>query len=469
MSSNPHILFYVSDSLRADHVSSFGYDRKTTPNVGALATDGVSLRNTFSQSIWTVPSSVSILSGLYPSTHSATTTYDQVPDNIPRIAERLRNQGYATAAFSSVTQVSERRNFHLGFDTFDEIFKENPPHESDSAKHCTDHVIDWIEDLDEEQPFFSFVWSFGTHEPYEPRAGVFSDDETPINGSVDALANASYEQRDAVNDVYDDAIRHSDEQFGRLIEYLKANDLYEDTIIVFTSDHGEILSDHGRMEHAPRFLQKGAQRLALEICEQYKLFDQYGRVGHLVVLPYDGLIHVPAIIKPPATRDWSGSRDELVQTIDLMPTVAELVGIDFETQGKSLLPLIEDGEAINEYVYSDSTQSNGIGRFKSVRSLDHKYIREKLDRTSELDHLTLGKTAFSLLRNLVVESEVLFDVSDGETEDVKSEYPDIFREFRNEYEDWERSNADATEKYVSESAVVDDEVREELKNLGYLE
>jgi len=468
MPSQPNVLFFVSDSLRADHISSFGYDRETTPNVDALASDGVRLENVFSQSIWTVPSSVAILTGLYPAVHGATTTYDRIPDNVPRIAERLRQQGYATAAFSAVTQVSKRRNFHPGFDYFDEIFKEHSAHDSDSAKLCTDRPIDWLDSLDDDQPFFSFVWSFGTHEPYEPRAGVFSDDSTPIDGSMEAINDAGYDQRDAVRDVYDDAIRHSDAQFGRLVDYLKRNDLYEDTIIVFTSDHGEILSDHGRMEHAHPWVQKAGRTLAPSVSENFKLFDQYGRVGHLVVLPYDGLIHVPAVVKP-VERDWSGSRDQLVQLIDLMPTIADLVGVDFEAQGQSLVPLIEDGEIINEYVYSDTTQSKGVGQFKSVRSHDHKYIREKLDRTSEREHLKLGKTAFSLLRWAVVENELLFDVSDGEREDVKDERPELFRKFQHAYEEWKSRNADAGDQYISERAEVDDGVREELKNLGYLE
>lgn len=469
MPSQPNILFYVSDSLRADHVSSFGYERATTPNVDALAEDGVRLENTFSQAIWTVPSSVSILTGLYPATHSATTTYDRIPDNVPRIAERLQAAGYATAAFSAVTQVSERRNFDPGFETFDEIFQDHSAHESDSATLCTDRTIDWLDGIDGDDPFFGFVWSFGTHEPYEPRAGEFTDESTPINGSVSALADATYEQRDAVRDVYDDAIRYSDEQFGRLVDYLKEEGMYENTVVVFMSDHGEILSDHGRMEHAPERLQNAAKRAASGACEKYKLFDQYGRVGHLVVLPYDGLIHVPAVVKPPSTRDWNGSRDALVQTIDLMPTIADLTGVTFETQGESLLPLIEDGESINEYVFSDSTQSNGVGRFKSVRSRGYKYIRERLDFTSELEHLTAGKTAFSVLRRLVVEPELLLDTTAGETEDVKHEHPDQFSTLQNVYADWERTNAEATEEYITETAVVDDTVKEDLKNLGYLE
>lgn len=460
MPSQPNILFFVSDSLRVDHVSSFGYERKTTPNVDALAADGVRLESTFSQSIWTVPSSVSILTGLYPAVHSATTPYDRIPDNVPRIAEGLQRQGYATAAFSAVTHVSKRRNFNPGFGYFDEIFNEHYAHDSDSAKFCTDRPIDWIDSLDDSQPFFSFIWSFGTHEPYEPRAGVFSDDSTRID-------DAGYDQRDAVRDVYDDAIRHSDTEFGRLVDYLKRNSLYEDTIIVFTSDHGEILSDHGRMEHAHPWVQKVGRSLAPGITERFKLFDRYGWVGHLVVLPYDSLIHVPVVIKP-AERDWAGSRDQLVQSIDLMPTIADLVGIDLETQGQSLVPLIEDGKTINEYVYSDTTHWKGVGRFKSVRSQDHKYVREKLDRTPQREHLKFGKTVFSLLRWAVVKNELLFDISEGEREDVKDERPDLFREFQQEYQEWEEKNAAAGDEYVTERAVVDDDVKEELKNLGYL-
>jgi arylsulfatase A-like enzyme len=431
--------------------------------------DGVRLSNAFSQSIWTVPSSVSILTGLYPKTHRATTTYDQIPDDAPRIAKRFQSLGYSTGAVSSVTQVSQRRNFHRGFDKFCEIFKENPSHKSDSAKLCTDNVVDWFETIGTDKPFFAFVWSFGTHEPYEPRAGVFSDETTSIDGSVNALADASYEHRNAVCDVYDDAIRHADAQFGRLVDYLKKTGQYDNTLIVFTSDHGEILSEHGRMEHAPDLLQKTAKRFAPRFCSKYSLFDRYGRVGHQVILPYEELIHVPAVIKPPAELDWQGEQDGLAQTIDLMPTVADAVGIDFPTQGQSLRPLVENGEEINQYVYSDTTQTSGVGRFKSVRSLEHKYIREEIDRTSKLEHLTLGKTAFSIFRNLVVDSELLLDINGGEMHDLKHSLPDRLEEFRSAFRKWEDRNERAADKYVTERARVNESVREELKNLGYLD
>jgi len=379
MTETPNVLFYVSDSLRADHISCLGYHRETTPYFDALADDGLLFEQMFSQAIMTVPSSVSILTGLYPETHGALATYAGIPSGAPRIARRFRSNGYATAAISSIVQVAERRNFAPGFDYFDEIFAKHEVYAEDAAKLCTDTTIEWLETVDD--PFFAFVWSVGPHEPYWPREGMFADthSDRDIDGSVESLAQATFDQRQRVVNLYDDAVHHSDAEFGRLVQYLQDTSRYENTIIVHVADHGELLHEHGRMEHAYEPIQRVAKRVFPGFCENHRLFEQYGRVGHLTILPYDELIHVPAVLKPAGETGLCGSTAEMVETVDLMPTVADLVGFPFETQGDSLREVMRGIASGKDHVFVDTAMSYGLGRTKAVRSDEFKLVRNEIE------------------------------------------------------------------------------------------
>lgn len=469
MSDQPNIIFYVSDSLRADHLSCYGYDRETSPNIDRLAEDGVRFEQCFSQAYKTVESSVSILTGLYPPAHGARTTYDVVPDDVPRIATRLREQGYTTAGFSTLVQISERRNFDEGFDTFEELFRSERAENgvTDWARVCTDRTIEWVDEHDE-GPFFLFIWSNGTHDPYAPRANVFADAEPDhdIDGSLDSLRNTGSEQTSAVRDLYDDTIRHADKEFGRLIDALAERGLYDETALVFTGDHGELLSEHGRLEHAYRPLRWGLRTLAPGVVEKQTLFEPGAFVGHLATLPYEELLHVPAVIKPPGSGGGE-TRDALVETIDLMPTVADLAGTTLETQGESLRPLFEADGEFKEYVYSDTAISRGLTQSRSVRSREHKLVRTDWDwsRLRSREALELEHGLFSALKKLMCRSELLFELP-NEDVDVASQQSGKQAKLRRVLDDW---LADSTgwELGVATSEL-DEETEKQLRELGYI-
>lgn len=208
-----------------------------------------------------------------------------------------------------------------------------------------------------------------------------------------------------------------------------------------------------------------------DVCKEYKLFDQYGWVNHITLLPYEELLHVPAILKlPPGTGESGKSREELVQLIDLMPTIADYLDVPLRTQGQSLRPVIEDDEAVNEVVCSDSAMTYGLGRLKSVRSKEFKYIEDGLHYDRDLiDDLKLSRTAFSFVRSAVTDSETLFELTEGEEENLRKRYPDVTNELRTKLKDWESLNRDEGEQYFSENIESTEEIQEQLRNLGYLE
>lgn len=465
MPDKPNIIFYVSDSLRADHVSCYGYDRETSPNVDRLANDGIRFEQCFAQAVKTVEASVSVLTGLYPPAHRAHTTYHGVPPDAPRITHKLRKQGYTTAGFSSVVQLPTRRGFGAGFDTFEELFRTHRATDgfTDWAKICTDQTIEWL-DKQDESPFFLFVWTDGIHDPYAPRANVFSDEnpESPIDGSLGSLQSAEKEQADVVCDLYDDAIRHSDEHFGRLLDYLERTGLYDETLIVFLGDHGEILSEHARLEHAYAPARYAFQKAVPNFCRSYTLFEPGAHVGHLGALPYDELLHVPAIVKPPGGTCRGVTRNGLVETVDLMPTVADLAGVGFETQGVSLVPLFDDDKPFKQYVYSDTAISRGVTNLRSVRTPEYKLIRTdwELSRLRHVQSLDIENTLLSKFQKLLTRSELFFDLPDEKT-NIASKNPELRDVLAERLDTWIQRGHDSFSG--AEISDIDEESRNQMQ------
>lgn len=471
MTDAPNVLWYVSDSLRADHLSSYGYDRETTPHIDQLAADGLRFDRMFAQAYKTVESSVSILTGLYPPAHRARTTYVSIPAAAPSLPERLSTAGYRTLGLSSLVQLSERRGFDRGFDRFEELFRSHKTDTgpTDWAAVCSDQAIEWLQDQDtDEAPFFVFIWSNGTHDPYAPRAGVFSetDADHPVDGSLESLRNADPEHVDRVRNLYDDTIRHADAEFGRLLSFLKQTGRYDETAVVFTADHGELLSEHGRLEHAPPTAKRAISWLAPELTRSRTMFEPGAFVGHLGTLPYEELLHVPAIIKPPGGGPGE-CRSGLTETVDLVATIADCCGIELDTQGRSLRPLFDVDQPFKEYVFSDTAISRGLTQFQSVRSTDHKLVRTAWapDRLRSRDALEIKHALLSVLQRTLVADELLFEVPD-ESRNISQQHPDKRASLASELDQWLERSADR--ELESERSALDAETERQLQELGYM-
>lgn len=461
----PNVLIWVADSLRADHVGCYGHKRNTTPRIDGLASEAWVFEQAFSQAIWTSPSSASIITGCYPPSHNAYQLNDRIPDSIPRAAKAFENNGYETVGVSTLDYVSSYRGHASGFKTFAEPFKDTDPTSLDGAREVADHFLGWFDQRDNpEKPFLYFGWSIGTHVPYNKRADEFSPKSTDVPISIPELQSASADDAKFIKDTYDDAIRYEDQQLGRVLDTLREAGIYDDTIVVVLSDHGEIFDEHGYMEQAGDFFQRTLSTVAPKLTTSKRLFDQYGFSGHQAILPYEELIHIPLIIKPPNSES-ENRVNGLVESIDIMPTIVDMaIDKDLGVDGQVIGP----DHGGKSFVYSESPVKDGLTLDRSIRN--EKWKLTTIDRLPirgvSLKNIGL-RDIFSIGRSVAIKDPVLFDVDSDEKYNYYMEEKPMGSELKQKIRDWvsecESNNwaSEVAEDYSSS------EVDERLSALGY--
>jgi arylsulfatase A-like enzyme len=317
----PNVLFMVLDAVRADHLSCYGYQGKTTPNIDRISREGALFVNAFSAAPWTVPSHASMFTGLYPSQHQADWGHVYLDRSFPTLAERLRDIGYQTVGFSENVFVGHNFGLARGFDEFHEAWR-RPLVVRAIAKIAT-RVLGYKERLEyaersvgiferwlsnnnhREKPFLAFLNLMAAHLPRYPRPAFGSGDWPkeslariePVNLIPERYYLPGYklnQQELAIMvDIYDSEISYLDSQIGDLISFLAKAGILDETILVLTSDHGENFGEHGLIEH------------------QFCL--------------YDTLLHVPLILRYPALLKPERVETR-VSTVFLAKTVMALVG-----------------------------------------------------------------------------------------------------------------------------------------------
>ncbi|TMB17313.1 MAG: sulfatase, partial [Deltaproteobacteria bacterium] len=265
----PNVVLIVVDTLRADHLSCYGYTGIRTPHIDRLAGDGLRYANTFSQASWTRPSIATILSGLYPSSHGAIHKADILPDRVDTLAENLQRFGYRTVGFADNANISPAFNFQQGFDEYRYLaptffFLANEPaaqlalysglrlirerflshrvdvhHYYQPAEVVTAEVTAWLAHGAERQPFFLFIHYMDAHDPYMVH---------PFNGEGYARVanpNPPPAVAERYRQLYDGGIAYLDEHVGALFDTLRARNLYDRSLVALTADHGEEFQEHG--------------------------------------------------------------------------------------------------------------------------------------------------------------------------------------------------------------------------------
>ena len=343
----PNVLVYVVDCLRADHVGAYGYPLPATPTLDALAEDGVVLEELMSCAPWTKPSTGFLFTSLLPMYHQARTIDDALPYERLTLAEAFRASGYTTAAWVANPVIKPRVFFfNQGFDRWVDLrtFKARSAGqhinalESDAAD-ITNGVLPWLEE-NRGRSFFLYLHSLDLHFGYRPRPPF---DEIFVKTAEEGLT------RD--RELYDNELAYNDREIGRLVEALKALELYDETLLLVTADHGEEFGEHDFTRHGKTLFREA--------------------------------LHIPGILKLPHSEKAGRRIPSLVGNIDLAPSLLELAGLPVPSvfQGRSIAPLLEGGETSERRLLAELVAPKFVSY--AVYDEDHKYIRELVPTPKE--------------------------------------------------------------------------------------
>jgi arylsulfatase A-like enzyme len=311
----PHGIILISfDTLRADHLGIYGYHLNTSPSIDAFAKESIVFENALVQAPWTLPSHMSIMTSLYPTSHGVVKADLRLADEHVTLAELLRAGGYQTAAFTSGGPMSEVYGFDQGFDTYD--------HKWITIEQLLPKVKKWL-DTNNSNPFFIFIHCFDIHYPYKPPPpynAIFHD--FPYTGrlipsSKTLLAIGENELQVTDDDLrhfralYDGGIRYADAKIGEFLSYLRDSGLEDRSLIIITADHGEEFKEHGSVLHNQLYYRPNLQ--------------------------------VPLIMRIPNYPRREIRISEFVQSIDVLPTILDAARLPShpKAQGRNLLPSIK--------------------------------------------------------------------------------------------------------------------------------
>ena len=293
-SSAFNILLITLDTTRADHLGCYGYPRAKTPSLDGLAREGIRFARVYCPAPVTLPSHISILSGLYPVTHGVRNNGHHLQSGIKTLAEILKGRGYATAAFVSSFSVDSRFGIGRGFDVYDDTFQAQASLKSANAERRAEGTFSrfsrWLENNSGNR-FFAWVHYYDPHLPYDPPPPYREE----FSGRL-----------------YDGEIAYMDNYVGAIMERLETKGILEKTIIVVAGDHGEGLGD--KVE-----------------------------IGHGIFL-YEGVLRVPLIFHNLRFFPRPRASESEVRLVDVAPTILDLIGLKDEAagmQGQSLVPRLK--------------------------------------------------------------------------------------------------------------------------------
>ena len=328
----PNVILITIDTVRADHVGCYGATGIQTPTLDALARDGIVFERAISQVPLTWPSHAAILTGTYPFQNGVQDFTGQPLDpKFRTVTEAFKRSGYATGAVVSAFVLDRGWGLARGFDFYDDAFSAETFQQKDiglvdrRAGESVTHTLDWLKKTPR-RPFFLWLHLYDPHSPYDPPEPY----------------RTQYRSHP-----YDGEIAYADHELGRLMSWLKRSQLYDRSLIVLLSDHGESLGDHAEKEH-----------------------------GFFV---YNATVHIPLIVKPPAGSGFRPGRVRRpVESIDVAPTLLQSAGIkdviekQFQSPGLLASATENDQVAYSETFYPFS--SFGWSPLHALESSRYHYI-----------------------------------------------------------------------------------------------
>ena len=416
------MLLVSIDTLRADRLGCYGYGRDTSPALDRFAAErAVRFANAVAESSWTIPSHVTLLSGLHPRSHGVTRPGLAPASDVPLLAERLAEAGYYTFAVTGGGWLAEEQGFARGFASFHAT--EEP------FARALETARDYVRHRARRGPWFAFLHTYDVHCPYDPPEPWFSMFESPEAEALEVAGRCgnpdfnelglSAAQERYLADRYDGGVRRTDDALGAFLAFLADEGLLSNTVVVITSDHGEELGEHGRIGH------------------EETVFAEALRVPLLVAGPgvHPGVSHDP------------------VGLTDVVPSVLELLGLAPapELDGVSFAPRLFEPGLVE--AGSGAAPFAGDGRYSSLS------WKAELDSwLSPTEHLIVDRTTGT-------HAYYRLDVDPGATRDVAGAHPERAAELRAELD---RRRAElAGRECAPVPAAVSPAQLDALRRLGY--
>lgn len=426
---NYNILLISVDMLRADHVSCYNNKLEIkTENIDSLANTGILFEKTNCQSSWTLPSFVSLFTSLYPSVHhageplSSTNQLSKVPQNLKFLSLILRENSYDTAAFITNVFLSSAFWFGNNFETF-----VNYSNQIDASEKITNNAIQFLK-RERSRPYFLWLHYLDPHEYHtyvkidmdREYDGRFRKEEIDWNKLRLGAYRLDARERKYIHSRYLGNIKYVDEQVGNIIKTLKELNLYDTTLIIFTSDHGEEFWEHGKLDH-----------------------------GHSA---YEEALKVPLIFSLSKVLPKRARISQLVELIDIVPSILDLCDIKSAAimQGKTLLPY-----------------------FSNTTIKDEKFAFSENMLYTE-DKKSIQNDRYKLIYFTVSDRYEFYDLKKDPQEwrNIYSADDKIASEFRKKLSGWIQNNKEFSQKVLKGEkvtpALLDKETKESLKSLGYV-
>ena len=449
----PNVLIMLIDTLRADRMGCYGYQRNTSPNMDRITAGGIRMERAYTAAPWTPPSIATILSSLYPDTHHVqkhsvyygTTGIkdnqgDVFVDEIHTIAEGFSSNGYQTAAFVCNPWITKKEGFDQGFQLFDEdeLSRERP---APPAAEINRKALDYLDQhRDPNRPYMIYLHYMDVHGPYNapdrfrkpfvdevratPRTVSMPAEERGKPGKLKNIAGRTERKDPLLLDrpeywtaLYDAGVAHFDAQFSQFYQELQQRGALENTILVIVSDHGEELYDHGGWDHG------------------FNLFDHQ--------------LHVPLIFSAPGILAEGKTIRQIVGLVDLMPTVLDLCGLAASEgmQGRSFADVLRGAPESTE----TAAFAEGVKRNQFTKAWYE-------DNYKLLYHTKSGRAMLYDLQLDPGEKNPLDPTANAT----------LIAEMKAKIDALVTSNVEEGAKYPAETSAISDEQRQRLEALGYL-
>jgi arylsulfatase A-like enzyme len=420
-----NVLLLTYDTLRADHLGSYGYERARTEDFDTLARTGVQFDNAIVQRPKTSPNVATFLTGTYPAWHGIHTPMRRLPDRVETLAEVLAAEGWMTGAVITNGNLFPEFGFDQGYGEY--LYGHS------GARESADLALDWLErHATRGEPWHLWVHATDPHWPYEPPPEWEEQFVRPGMGEAELQVAR-----------YDGEIAFASEQTGRILDWLDAHpEVRATTLVVLTADHGESLGEHDySYEHGMH--------------------------------PYEPSARVPLVFSMPGRIPQGERRSPVVGSVDLVPTILDVVDVAVPdvVQGHSILPLVQGITDVGpqDFVYLEAGYGEhiGPGRTRALRTGTTKYVRRLKQWALFPDLESLPWTFDAAIEGGLSPDEYYDLVADpGETQSLPTDAA-AERDRLAAFAGWLMAEVEAAS---SEGALdLDPETEASLRSLGYIE